>query len=101
MFNLHVLKLSCNFINKMLNVTRKFSAIHYVYLIALSRALFTREKIASECDVALERYCTYVSIKIISYCAICSIAQKPPNHKCFKNWTGSSTPMADIIATGF
>ena len=40
------------------------------------------------------------------YCAVCSIAKKkqtePPNHQCFKNWSGSSTSMeADIIATGF
>ena len=40
------------------------------------------------------------------YCAVCSIAQRnkvdPPQHMCFKNWTGSSTSMeADIIATGF
>ena len=40
------------------------------------------------------------------YCAVYSIAQKkhtePPNHKCFKNWTGFSSSMeADIIATGF
>ena len=47
----------------------------------------------------------YMGIKN-KYCAVCSIAQKkhsePPNHKCFKNWTGSSTSMeADIIATGF
>ena len=40
------------------------------------------------------------------YCAVYSIAHKnkvdPPQHMCFKNWTGSSTSMAaDIIATGF
>ena len=40
------------------------------------------------------------------YCAVCSIAQKhsspPPEHMCFKNWSGSSTAMeADIIAAGF
>ena len=40
------------------------------------------------------------------YCAVCSIAQKkhaePPNHKCFKNWNGSSSSMeTDIIAMEF
>ena len=40
------------------------------------------------------------------YCAVCSIAKKkqltPPQHKCLKNWCGSSTSMeADIIAAGF
>ena len=47
----------------------------------------------------------YMSVKN-KYCAVCSIAQKkksePPNHQCFKNWSGSSTSMeADIIASGF
>ena len=40
------------------------------------------------------------------YCAICFIAQKhslpPPQHMCFKNWSGSSTAMeAGIIVAGF
>ena len=39
------------------------------------------------------------------YCTVCSIAQKqssPPQHVCFKNWSGSLTAMeADIIAAGF
>ena len=47
----------------------------------------------------------YMDVKN-KYCAVCSIAKKkqtePPNHQCFKNWSGSSTSMeADIIATGF
>ena len=47
----------------------------------------------------------YMGVKN-KYCAVCSIAQKkkskPPNHQCFKNWSGSSTSMeADIIASGF
>ena len=47
----------------------------------------------------------YIGIRN-KYCAVCSIAQKrsssPPQHTCFKNWTGSSTAMeADIIAAGF
>ena len=47
----------------------------------------------------------YIGIRN-KYCAVCSIAQKcsssPPDHMCFKNWSGSSTAMeADIIAAGF
>ena len=47
----------------------------------------------------------YISVRN-KHCAACSIAQKhsspPPQHMCFKNWSGSSTAMeADIIAAGF
>ena len=47
----------------------------------------------------------YIGVKD-KYCAVCSIAHKkhtkPPDHKCFKNWSGSSRSMeSDIIAAGF
>ena len=40
------------------------------------------------------------------FCSICSHAEKlnhpPPNHTCFRNWTGPSSAMeTDIILEGF
>ena len=47
----------------------------------------------------------YVGVRN-KYCSVCSIAERGgrevPNHRCFKNWSGSSTSMeADIIVQGF
>ena len=54
---------------------------------------------------AVTKKLLYIGVRN-KYCAVCSIAQKhsslPPEHMCFKNWSGSSTAMeADIIAAGF
>ena len=69
----------------------------------MTRGLSVLESVSASRSVLLGGLTVYVRNK---YCSVCSIVERnggdTPTHRCFKNWTGSSTSMeADIIVEGF